>query len=214
MSCANLALISLKMCINNIFSPAGCYWGTEKYFQKDFKDKFPDVLVPKSGAVGFMGPASAPPNPSYKQVCSGSTGHVEVYQISFKTDDEGENFRNLVKFFFQFHDPTTLNRQGNDTGTQYASVIYTGSAKQTSIANDVKKELQENLDAKKIKFINSSAAFKGDTVTTDIRESTKFYPAHAEHQEYLAKNPNGYCNHRIRFKSWPYRPMAAYTDVE
>lgn len=86
---------------------AGCYWGTEKYFKIEFgKKRFPGSIV--SGQVGFMGPKSSPSNPSYEDVCTGVTGHVEVYHFEFKGGEE--MYENLVKFFFQFHDPTTLNK--------------------------------------------------------------------------------------------------------
>ena len=85
---------------------AGCYWGTEKYFRKDFCKKYPDTI--SNGVVGFIGPADSPKNPSYKDVCTGETGHVE----SFKFEYEGgaDMYENLVRFFFQFHDPTVLNK--------------------------------------------------------------------------------------------------------
>jgi peptide-methionine (S)-S-oxide reductase len=175
---------------------AGCYWGTEKYFLTDFgKKRFPQSQI--SGKVGFMGPEKAKPNPTYKEVCSGSSGHVEVYDLQFVGGEE--IFEQLIRFFFQFHDPTTFNKQGNDEGTQYASVIYCYDVKQMNIASRVKDELQQLLDEKKI----DKRVYEGNRVATSIRKATVFYPAHEEHQEYLAKNPNGYCNHRIRLKEWP-----------
>ena len=189
---------------------AGCYWGTQKYYETDFKKKFPDVLLGDGiGEVGFMGPNTAPTNPSYQEVCSGETGHVEVYMVKFVPSSK--NYRELIKFLFQFHDPTTLNRQGNDTGTQYASVIYCYDDEQFRIANLIKNELNELLKDKKIKF-ESNRAFKSNVVTTDIRRATKFYPAHAEHQRYLEMGRGSYCNHRIRFKSWPFKPDSYYDD--
>jgi len=177
---------------------AGCYWGTEKYFFYDFQKRCKTTgkegkIV--KGNVGFMGPASAPPNPDYKDVCSGVTGHVECYTCEF---EGGESFYEaMVRFFFQFHDPTTFNKQGNDKGTQYASVIYCYDKKQFEIATKVKAELQELVTAKKI------TCYLEQTINTDIRMSTIFYLAHKEHQDYLANNPNGYCNHKIRFAEWP-----------
>ena len=91
---------------------AGCYWGTEKYFKKDFKKYFPNKGEITWGKVGFMGPTTAKANPSYREVCSGSTGHVEVYNLKFTGGNEA--YEALTRFFFQFHDPTTLNSQGND----------------------------------------------------------------------------------------------------
>lgn len=102
---------------------AGCYWGTEKYFKKDFNKYFPSAGNVVYGKVGFMGPTSAKENPTYQEVCSGITGHVEVYNLKYTGG--AETYESLVKFFFQFHDPTTLNRQGNDQGTQYSRYLKT-----------------------------------------------------------------------------------------
>ena len=102
---------------------AGCYWGTEKYFNDLASDSISE------GTVGFMGPDgsdgvtfAAYENPTYEQVCTGRSGHVEVFNFKYKGGNA--TYKSLCKLFFQFHDPTTLNRQGNDKGPQYASVIY------------------------------------------------------------------------------------------
>jgi peptide-methionine (S)-S-oxide reductase len=174
---------------------AGCYWGTEKFIKHKFVEQFGHLGSIINGQVGFMGPVDAPANPTYREVCSGSTGHVEVYH--FQYTGGAPQFEVLVRFFFQFHDPTTKNRQGNDKGTQYSSVIYCFSEEQHRIASQVKDELQALIDCGKIK------PFSMKVVETEIRDSTTFYPAHEEHQDYLRINPNGYCNHRIRFKEWP-----------
>jgi len=172
---------------------AGCYWGTEKYIKKDFQKKFPGSI--KSAKVGFMSPnKNAPKNPSYRDVCTGVTGHVEVLFVELNKPEK--HFEDLIRFFFSFHDPTTMNRQGNDAGTQYASYIFTSDENQEKIATRVKNELQNLLDTKKAK------CFSSKTVTTKISPSNEFYAAHEEHQEYLAKNPSGYCNHYIRKFSW------------
>lgn len=104
---------------------AGCYWGTEKFFATEFAEKFPGAILGTS--VGFMNPdATARPNPSYMEVCmTGRTGYVEVAHVLF--DSSKVDYEELVKFFYTFHDPTTKDRQGNDSGTQYASVIFTHS---------------------------------------------------------------------------------------
>lgn len=133
-------------------------------------------------------------NPSYRQVCSGSTGHVEVLQIEL--NDPDSNFEPLMRFFYQFHDPTTMNRQGNDVGTQYASVVFCDGEEQKAIAKKVKAEVQALVEAGKIKYA-------GKTVETLITDLNPYYPAHEEHQRYLEKNPLGYCNHYYRFKEWP-----------
>lgn len=174
---------------------AGCYWGTEKYFKYKFMEQFEHLGSIVGGKVGFMGPVDAPANPSYREVCSGTTNHVEVYHFQYSGGPA--QYEALVRYFFQFHDPTTKNRQGNDKGTQYASVIYTYSDEQREIATRVKEELQALIDCGKLK------PYSTKVVETDIRDSTIFYPAHDEHQDYLTVNPSGYCNHRIRFKEWP-----------
>eukprot|EP00616_Rhizochromulina_sp_CCMP1243_P006883 CAMPEP_0118963484 /NCGR_PEP_ID=MMETSP1173-20130426/1360_1 /TAXON_ID=1034831 /ORGANISM="Rhizochromulina marina cf, Strain CCMP1243" /LENGTH=253 /DNA_ID=CAMNT_0006911817 /DNA_START=8 /DNA_END=769 /DNA_ORIENTATION=- len=176
---------------------AGCYWGTEKFVKKDWGGRTGAVV---RTAVGFMGPANAKANPSYREVCTGTTGHVEVLDLEFKaTQGKGEDelYEDLVRFFFQFHDPTTANRQGNDVGTQYSSVIFTHSERQKEIANKVKGELQQLVDGGKIQ------RYQGKSVVTAVVDASTFYPAHKEHQDYLAKNPSGYCNHFMRFKKWP-----------
>lgn len=161
---------------------AGCYWGTEKYFLHDFTKK---CLVEGSitkGAVGFMGPASAKRNPTYKEVCSGTTGHVEVYDCEFTGG--APYYEAMVRFFFQFHDPTTANKQGNDSGTQYASVIYCYDEAQLQIATQVKEELQNLVN------LNLLTCFQTKKIETDIRiVESEFFPAQQEHQDYLLKNP-------------------------
>jgi peptide-methionine (S)-S-oxide reductase len=170
-------------------------WGTEKYVVKDFQKRFPGSI--KKVAVGFMSPEDKPriQKPSYQDVCTGRTGHVEVLWVELA--DPAAHFEELVRFFFMFHDPTTKNRQGNDAGTQYASWIFCGDDKQLEIAKRVRTELQTLLDQGAIR------TYAGKQVTTAIGPLKEFVPAHEAHQRYLEKNPNGYCNHRFRFKEWP-----------
>jgi len=171
---------------------AGCYWGTEKFFIKDFNKSGNKVL---GGKVGFMHPnINGKKNPTYREVCTGSTGHVEVYDLTF--DGNEQTYEDLVKHFFKFHDPTTVDRQGNDRGTQYASAIFVYDDKQFEIATKVKNELNELLKKKNL-------GYQGNTAVTEIHKATTFYPAQDDHQEYLEKNPWGYCNHGYRFKDWP-----------
>ena len=100
---------------------AGCYWGTEKWFKVNLEKIYPGSIIQTS--VGFMSPnPNAIQNPSYQKVCTGKTSHVEVCQVKFNPGLV--SYEDLVKFFFTFHDPTTENAQGNDKGTQYASVIF------------------------------------------------------------------------------------------
>ena len=114
---------------------AGCYWGTEKYFVTNLQKELGRYLLGQ--AVGFMSAdPDAKPNPTYREVCSGITGHVEVLHMRF--DNRLVDYEKLVRFFFTFHDPTTWNKQGNDKGTQYASVIFYHNEKQREIAQMVK----------------------------------------------------------------------------
>mmetsp|Transcript_15874 Transcript_15874/g.44376 ORF Transcript_15874/g.44376 Transcript_15874/m.44376 type:complete len:277 (-) Transcript_15874:207-1037(-) len=175
---------------------AGCYWGTEAYMVKKFGDAASGGAL-EATAVGFMGSSSAKANPSYDEVCSGRTGHVEVLAVKFNPNKV--SYRELVKHFFTFHDPTTPNRQGNDVGPQYASVMFTTTEEQKAIATEVKKELEAKLSAGDIKF-KGRGGFQAKTVSTQIVPATTFYAAHEEHQRYLESNPTGYCNHGIRFE--------------
>ena len=173
---------------------AGCYWGTEKFVTKNFQKYFPGSV--KSASVGFMNPdPNGIANPSYEQVCRGTTGHVEVLKVELSKPNE--HYEELIRFFFQFHDPTTLNRQGNDRGSQYASYVFTTDDEQKRVAEKVKGELQQLIDGEKL------TCFAEGTVATLVSDYTTFYPAHEEHQQYLEKNPRGYCNHRVRFAEWP-----------
>lgn len=148
-----------------------------------------------SGQVGFMGPPTAKPFPTYKEVCTGTTEQVEVYDLVYDGDEK--TYEALVKHFFMFHDPTFFNRQGNDVGTQYASTIFYYDDRQKEIAERVKNELQALINAGQV------TSYHGNQVATILREATTFFPAHEDHQEYLEKNPGGYCNHFYRLKAWP-----------
>lgn len=178
---------------------AGCYWGTEKYVRKDFQKLFPGSI--QKAVVGFMSPLDKPPmaHPSYDDVTTGQTTYIEVLYVELK--NPAKHFEELIRFFFRMHDPTTRNRQGNDVGTQYASHIFCGDAEQVAIANRVTKELQELVTARSV------TAYAQAFVTTKTTPLHPFVEAHKEHQRYLEKNPNGYCNHRIRFPEWPALPM-------
>eukprot|EP01083_Nonionella_stella_P175668 612477_1 len=186
--------------IKNIISlGAGCYWGTEKYIRNDFQKRFPNSI--KSATVGFMSPdENHMKNPSYRQVCSGTTGHVEVLDVELNDPSE-EMVKELLQFFFLFHDPTTMDRQGNDVGTQYASAIFVSNEEQKKIAKDVIAELQSALDDGTV----TAGRYTGTQVATAVHDYTEFYPAQDEHQEYLMKNPSGYCNHRLRMPEWPIK---------
>jgi peptide-methionine (S)-S-oxide reductase len=153
---------------------AGCFWGTEKWFRKQFGQAL------KTTAVGYMGGTTK--NPNYEQVCTGRTGHAEVLYLEY--DPSKVKYDELVQFFFRMHDPTTKDRQGNDKGTQYRSVIFYYTPEQKEIAERVTHEIQ--------------ARFK-DPIVTTIEPASEFYKAEEYHQQYLEKNPQGYCNHYLRW---------------
>ncbi len=148
----------------------GCFWGAERKFWQA-----PGVL---STAVGYAGGFT--PNPTYEEVCGGLTGHNEVVRVVF--DPRATSYETLLQIFWEGHNPTQGMRQGNDAGTQYRSGIYTTSAAQRSAAEASRDAFQEGLTA---------AGYGG--ITTEIVEAPDFYYAEDYHQQYLAKNPGGYC---------------------
>lgn len=148
----------------------GCFWGAERKFWQ-----LPGVY---STAVGYA--AGSTPNPTYQEVCSGMTGHNEVVLVVF--DPSEIDYAELVQVFWESHNPTQGMKQGNDTGTQYRSGIYTYSDGQRQIAEASKIEYEAKL---------KEAGF--GEITTEILEAPEFYYAEEYHQQYLAKNPNGYC---------------------
>ena len=147
----------------------GCFWCLEAVY-----DRLQGVTDVVSGYAG--GPRA---NPTYEQVCSGATGHAEVVQVTF--DPEVTSFREILEVFFAIHDPTTLNRQGADVGTQYRSVIFYHSDEQKRVAEDVMRELSEQ-------------KLWDDAIVTELAPAPEFYPAEEYHQQYFERNPNqGYC---------------------
>lgn len=191
----------------------GTFSGTEKFFRSEFCKLHPDAV--QNGLVGFMGPGDAPKSPTYKEVCTGETGHVEVYKFEYVGG--AKMYEELVRYFFQFHDPCQYNKQGNDKGTQYASVIFCYDEQQLAIARNVIYELQDHLDSGRL----PKKTYTAGKVKTDVRltkNCSPFYAAHDEHQKYLELHPKGYCNHRIRFKMWPesseeFTPMTTTTST-
>ena len=156
----------------------GCFWGAEKAFWA-----LPGVV---STAVGYAGGATA--NPTYQEACSGMTGHTESVLVAY--DPERIGYEQLLKVFWEEHDPTQGMRQGNDWGTQYRSAIFVDGPEQLADAEASRDAYQASL----------SAAGLG-RITTDIRADVPFYYAEDYHQQYLAKNPNGYCpNHATGVK--------------
>ena len=148
----------------------GCFWGAERLFWR-----LPGVHVT---AVGYAGGET--PNPTYEEVCSGATGHAEVVLVIF--DPAVVSYDELLRVFFESHDPTQGMRQGNDVGTQYRSVILTTGETQRRAAEAMRSAYDAALRDRRL-----------DTVTTEIHPAGAFYYAEAGHQQYLALHPNGYC---------------------
>lgn len=148
----------------------GCFWGAERKFWQA-----PGVLCT---AVGYGGGHT--PNPTYEEVCSGMTGHAEIVRVIWQP--EVTTYQALLKIFWESHDPTQGNRQGNDVGTQYRSAIYWTGAAQEQAAR-----------ASRTLFQAALAAEGHGPITTEIRLAPTFYLAEDYHQQYLAKNPDGYC---------------------
>jgi peptide-methionine (S)-S-oxide reductase len=149
---------------------AGCFWGVERKFWN-----VPGVWVT---AVGYAGGIT--PNPTYEEACSGHTGHTEAVLVVF--DPAQISYGDLLKTFWEAHDPTQGMRQGNDVGSQYRSAIYTMSDAQLEAAR-----------ASKVRYEQALKAAGYDAITTEIAPAGPFYFAEGYHQQYLAKNPGGYC---------------------
>jgi peptide-methionine (S)-S-oxide reductase len=158
----------------------GCFWGAEEIFWQ-----VPGVW---STSVGYAGGTT--PNPSYEEVCSGYTNHTEAIRVVF--DPTVVAYADLVKLFFEVHDPTQGMRQGNDIGTQYRSAIYFTSPEQESVARELTAVFGAELSRRKL----------GD-VTTEVRTAPTYYYAEDYHQQYLAKNPNGYRCHSTTGVKFP-----------
>jgi peptide-methionine (S)-S-oxide reductase len=148
----------------------GCFWGAER--------KFWQQAGVYSTAVGYA--AGFTPNPSYQEVCSGKTGHNEVVLVAY--DPKLVSYGDLLKLFWESHNPTQGMQQGNDKGTQYRSGVYT--------YNDAQKSLAE---ASKAKYEAALVDAGYNAITTEVIDAPEFYYAEEYHQQYLAKNPNGYC---------------------
>ena len=161
------------MAIERAMFGAGCFWGVEEIVRK-FKG------VTKT-EVGYAGGSFE--NPTYKDVCTGNTGHAEVIYIEF--DPTIISYKELVELFFRYHNPTTLNRQENDVGSQYRSIIFYDSIEQKETAELVKDK------------VNQSGKWR-DPVVTTIEAWAKFWTAEDYHQDYLQKNPTGYNCHFLR----------------
>lgn len=164
---------------------AGCFWCVEAVF--DELKGVEDVVS------GYSGGHTA--NPTYKQVCSETTGHAEAVQIKF--DPEVISFADILRVYFTVHDPTTLNRQGNDVGESYRSAIFFHSPQQEETAHEIIKEIE------------SEKLYRG-SVVTEVTEFSNFYAAEDYHQQYFAQNPSqGYCSFVVAPKVAKFRKMYA-----
>ncbi|WP_128112470.1 peptide-methionine (S)-S-oxide reductase MsrA [Polynucleobacter necessarius] len=163
----------------------GCFWCLEAVYQQ--------ISGVRSVVSGYAG--GTRPNPTYEAVCAGVSGHAEIVDILF--DPQVVTFRDLLEIFFEIHDPTTLNYQGNDHGTQYRSVIFTHSDEQTQIAHEVVKELEES-------------GIYSNPVVTQIDSAPTIYPAEEYHQNYFQRHPNqGYCMAVVAPKSAKFKSLIA-----
>ncbi|HXT49338.1 MAG TPA: peptide-methionine (S)-S-oxide reductase MsrA [Gemmatimonadaceae bacterium] len=160
---------------------AGCFWCVDTLFR--------ELRGVKSVVSGYAGGTRA--NPTYEQVCTGATGHAEVIQITF--DPSVITYRDLLDVFFTVHDPTTLNRQGGDVGTQYRSAIFAHTPEQRKIAERTIAEI-------------TAQKLWDDPIVTQVVDATEFYPAEGYHQDYYTNNPNqGYCRMVIAPKVAKFR---------
>lgn len=161
----------------------GCFWCTEAVYQQ-----LNGVETVESGYSG-----GRIPDPTYEQICEGNTGHAEVIRLQF--DNTIVSYRDILEIFFTIHDPTTLNRQGNDVGTQYRSVIYTHSEQQMAMAREVIAAMAHVWDA---------------PIVTELQEAPVFYPAEAYHQNYFLNHPmQSYCAFVVAPKVTKFRQVFA-----
>lgn len=156
--------------IETAYFALGCFWGAERLFW--------ELDGVYTTAVGYMN--GTRPDPTYEEVCSGATGHAEAVLVAF--DPSRISYADLLKVFFEEHDPTQGMRQGNDVGTQYRSGIYASTPEQRKAAEASKAMYEKELKARRF-----------DAITTEVLDAPPFYFAEDYHQQYLAKNPAGYC---------------------
>jgi peptide-methionine (S)-S-oxide reductase len=158
--------------LDSVVLGMGCFWGAERFFWK--------TEGVYTTAVGYAGGFT--PNPTYEETCTGRTGHTEAVLVVF--DPAVVSLETLLGIFWENHDPTTANRQGNDVGTQYRSAVYWNSPEQEAVAIASRDQYAARL---------SGAGF--GEISTEFASAGEFYYAEDYHQQYLEKNPNGYCNH-------------------
>lgn len=166
---------NIKKEFKQIILGGGCFWGIQAYFKK--------VKGVIHTVVGYSGGWGK--NPTYEEVCSGETGHAEVVLVTF--DEKIINLEKILRHFFKVHDPTQKNRQGNDIGTQYRSAIYYLDDEDLEIINKIVEELKK----------------QGIKVLTEVTKAKNFYKAEEYHQDYLEKNPGGYCHVNLQ-KIWDF----------
>ena len=165
------------------FFGMGCFWGAERLFWQQ-----PGVWLTAAGYGGGI-----TPNPTYEEVCSGGTGHAELVRVVFDPDKIA--FEDLLRLFWESHDPTQGMRQGNDLGTQYRSMIGVTTSAQKAVAEESRRTYEAALRARGL-----------GPVTTEIAENPPFYHAEPFHQQYLARNPHGYCGLRGTGVACPLSP--------
>lgn len=161
------------MTLETVVLAGGCFWGMQ-----DLVRNLPGVKNTRAGYAG-----GSLQNPTYKDVCTGKTGHAEAVFIEFDADQL--SLRKLLEFFFQIHDPTTVDRQGNDRGSQYRSAIFARNDDQAQTAKALIKELDD-------------AGIWPSKIVTQIEPGAEFFPAEESHQDYLVKFPEGYTCHFVR----------------
>ncbi len=161
------------MSTETIILAGGCFWGMEELFRR-----LPGVIKTRAGYTGGQ-----LENPTYRDMHSGKTGHAEALEIQF--DPAQTSLQRILGYFFQIHDPTTLNQQGNDRGSQYRSAIFYADANQKAAAEDM------------IRKVDASGQWPGKVVT-ELAPAGKFYEAEEYHQDFLQKNPGGYTCHWVR----------------
>jgi peptide-methionine (S)-S-oxide reductase len=165
------------MAIETVYLAGGCYWGLEELLSK--------ISGVVDTSVGFSG--GHVKNVCYREVTTGTTGHAETVKVVF--DSDILSFKELLLFFFKMHDPTTLNQQGNDIGTQYRSAIFATNNEQILLAEDL------------IKKIDASGVLAGK-ISTEVNRFNSFFLAEENHQKYLKKHPDGYSCHFLRDINW------------
>jgi peptide-methionine (S)-S-oxide reductase len=181
----------------NIALGAGNFYGTEKICG-EFEKQHPGAIIKTT--VGFMSPytSSVVKNPTYEQVCSGTSGHVQVVFVELSNPEK--HLELLLRWYFMMHDPTTKYKQGDDRGFQYASWIFCGNDPQYEIVKRIRLELQDLIAADMID------AYSEENVCTNVSLMHEFTPAPECHQQYLTKNPDAPCYHRKLFEEWPVLP--------